>query len=377
MTYKKKVTMKDIAEKSGVSITSVSMILNHQKNVSFSAETVQKVIYAAKTLGYVSKKPLIEEVQNIPAVGASANIIAVFCPNISNAYYSTIVQSIEQETYLKNYKVFILTTYRDKKIEREMLTEMLNIHVSGIIFTMIPADLEFAEQVSQSIPMVIIGDKNAFPGIDIIETSNYQAGVLLAEHLYELGHRHITFISTTLGPDRFFSMRYHRLKGIQDTFRKLSLNEPYRIFVEEAQIAPDSERSNLSLEYDVGYQLCNQCLKKQKRDGITAFVGVNDVVCYGIMDALLKKGYEIPYDFSVCGFDNDFSSKLLPISLTSVEHYMEDKGKKAVEILHQKINTIDGVYKKNSKFIIKMEYQSKLIIRDSTAAIKRTSGQNR
>lgn len=370
MTYRKKVTMKDIAEKSGVSITSVSMILNHQKDVSFSVETIQKVIAAAKDLGYTPKKSLQEKSEYIPSVNTSTNIIAVFCPNISNAYYSTIVQSIEQEAYLKNYKVFILTTYRDKKIEKEMLSEMLNIRVSGIIFTMIPADLEFAEQAASNIPMVIIGDKNAFTEIDIIETSNYQAGVLLAEHLHELGHRQIAFISTTLGPDRFFSMRYHRLKGIQDTFRKLSLNEPYHIFVEEAQIAPNSERSNLFLEYDVGYRLCDKCLKKQKRERITAFVGVNDVVCYGIMDALLKKGYEIPYDFSVCGFDNDFPSRLLPISLTSVEHYMEDKGKKAVEILHQKINNMTALYRKDSKFIIKMEYQSKLIIRDSTAAVK-------
>ena len=44
----------------------------------------------------------------------------------------------------------------------------------------------------------------------------------------------------------------------------------------------------------------------------------------------LKKGYQIPDDFSVCGFDNDFASSLLPISLTTVEHYMEDKGKKAI-----------------------------------------------
>ena len=61
------------------------------------------------------------------------------------------------------------------------------------------------------------------------------------------------------------------------------------------------------------------------------------MVSYGIMDAILKKGYQIPDDFSVCGFDNDFASSLLPISLTTVEHYMEDKGKKAFDMIYEKI----------------------------------------
>lgn len=90
------------------------------------------------------------------------------------------------------------------------------------------------------------------------------------------------------------------------------------------------------------------------------------MVSYGIMDAILKKGYKIPADFSVCGFDNDFASSLLPISLTTVEHYMEDKGKKAFEMLYQKIQNSDMQNISDQKCIIRIEYKSKLIIRDST-----------
>ena len=87
---------------------------------------------------------------------------------------------------------------------------------------------------------------------------------------------------------------------------------------------------NIFLEHGVGYQLCNECLDDRNLANLTAFIGNNDMVSYGIMDAILKKGYQIPDDFSVCGFDNDFASSLLPISLTTVEHYMERQRKESI-----------------------------------------------
>ena len=115
------------------------------------------------------------------------------------------------------------------------------------------------------------------------------------------------------------------------------MNESYNIIVKEAKIDPELERKNIFLEHGVGYQLCNECLDDRNLANLTAFIGNNDMVSYGIMDAILKKGYQIPDDFSVCGFDNDFASSLLPISLTTVEHYMEDKGKKAFDMIYEKI----------------------------------------
>ena len=93
MSYHKKVTLKDIANDSGVSVSSVSMILNKREGVSFSNETVEKVLSSAKKLGYeISSSP---KKNATPAYNTqrSAKYIAIFCPNISNSYYSTIAQS--------------------------------------------------------------------------------------------------------------------------------------------------------------------------------------------------------------------------------------------------------------------------------------------
>ncbi len=107
------------------------------------------------------------------------------------------------------------------------------------------------------------------------------------------------------------------------------------------------------------------CLEDRGLSGITAFVGNNDMVAYGIMDAVLKKGYKIPRDFSVCSFDNDFPSGLLPVSLTTVEHYMEEKGRKAFDTIYQKIQWNETPEQK-SQYFIRIEYKPYLIVRDST-----------
>lgn len=359
--FNKKITLKDISNDSGFSISTISMILNSRADVSFSKETIDKVWKSIKKLGYKNKK------FNNLSSNEKKDIIAIFCPNISNAYYSTISQAIEKEAFSKNYKCIILTTFRDEKIEKELIKSVISMNVKGIIFTMLPSHPIFLEEISKQFPLVAIGNKNTSLDTSIIEMNNYNEGKLVAEHLFKLGHRHIAFITTTISPRMALNIRYQRLKAIQDTFKELSLNnENYSITILEERVSPEQERSNLSLEYEVGYSLTSKCLKNYKNK-ITAFIGNNDVVAYGIIDSLIKKGYKIPNDFSVCGFDNDFHSSLIPISLTTVENFIQDKGKKAFNLLYDKIQGIE----ENKNCIINIKYKPKLIIRNSTGIIKK------
>ena len=356
-----KVTLKDVAHRSGVSVSAVSMILNQRPGVSFSDETVRRVLDAVQELGYTHKS---SSALSLPQADSSKNIIAVFCPNLSNAYYSTIYQAVEQAAYLKRYRTIVITTYRDPAIETQMIRSVIEMGVKGIIFTMLPNAPEFLEQVAQNFPVVLIGDKTSSHDFTQIDTNNYAAGVLMAEHLYGLGHRQIAFLSTTLGSQISLAMREQRLRAIRDTFQKLCVGK-FRVVQKEEQIQPELERKNINLEHGVGYRLCKQCLEDRSMDGITAFIGNNDMVAYGIMDAILKQGYSIPRDYSVCGFDNVFASSLLPISLTTVEHYMEDKGKKAFEMLYEKLQGGSPANNDNP-YLVRIEYKPHLVVRSST-----------
>lgn len=371
MAKYKNATMKDIAEETGLSVSSVSMILNRRQDVSFAEDTVEKVFKTANKLGYqFSNKDTFQLTNQISNNRPNKNIIAVFCPNIFNPYYSVIAQSIEAAAYKSNYKTMVMTTFRDRKQEKELIQDVIDMKVKGIIFTMIPNNLEYVEQLAKILPIVVIGDKTSTSSIDLIETNNYAAGVLLAEHLFGLGHRHVAFITTTINHDAYLAMRYQRLQGIENTFRKNSMDEKYSVVMKEQKIAPEYERNNLALEYEVGFNLCRECLEDRNMENITAFIGNNDMVSYGIVDAILKSGYSVPKDFSVCSFDNDFPSKFVSISLTSIEHFMEGKGRKAFETIYQKIQWNESS-EKVSQYITRIEYSPKLIVRDSTRKAKR------
>lgn len=359
MAYKKKITMLDIAKDAGVSISTVSMILNNKQNVSFNDETTNKIYNSAKKLGYIFKK----KNETFIKKESPKNIIAVFCPNISNVYYSTIAQAIEQAAYSRNYKTVIFTTFRDENIEKEMVELVMEMNFKGIIFANIPSSISLLEQVSKTFPIVAIGTKSYSLNAPIIEMSYYTEGILIGEHLLELGHKNIVFITTTLDNTSSFSMRYQRLQGIKDVYQKKLRKGDYNIIVRENKVTPEQERNNIDLEFEIGYNSTIDFLKTSSLK-VSAFVGNNDMVAYGIMNAILDKGFTIPKDFSVCGFDNDFPSKLSQVSLTTVEQFIHEKGKKAFELLEESIEKRKNKIIDNS--ILTVEYKPKLLKRKST-----------
>ena len=111
----------------------------------------------------------------------------------------------------------------------------------------------------------------------------------------------------------------------------------------------------------------------RKPDRVTAFIGTNDMVAIGIMDALVKLGYRIPEDYSVCGFDNTLTSSFSGISLTTVDHCMEEKGRSAVDMIRdQRMESKDAARQGGKKNrdrtapVTRIEYQPLLVARRST-----------
>ena len=135
----------------------------------------------------------------------------------------------------------------------------------------------------------------------------------MAEHLYELGHRNIAFLTTTIGKSLSLTMRYQRLKAIQNTYKKLCMNEPYNIVVKKPKLIQNLNVKNIFLEHGVGYQLCNECLDDRNLANLTAFIGNNDMVSYGIMDAILKKAIR----FQMISVYVGLTMTLLPVCFQS------------------------------------------------------------
>ena len=109
-------------------------------------------------------------------------------------------------------------------------------------------------------------------------------------------------------------------------------------------------------------------VKETGLENITAFVGTNDFVAIGIMDAITSLGYRIPEDFSVCGFDNTLVASFSGISLTTIDHCIGEKGAYAVSMLMNQKNRMEQKDGKREKKrpIMRLEYEPQLIVRHST-----------
>lgn len=351
---KRKPTLDDIAALAGVSKTAVSMILNEKKGVTFLEETIEKVHEAAKELGYAKKTPKLQKMSIF-----NKNTILVLAPTIASPFFTTLVQSIEQEADKHDIHVIIQNTFRDKEKELKYLEQIRDSNLYGLVLTMLPHHPRLLEEINESIPVVIINERSFHADLDTVEVDNYSAGVLIAEHMIKLRHKHIAYITTALSTLNLARLR--RLEGINDTYRKLCPEGT--VTVKSKRVRPVDEIRNIDLEHDTGFELAHEILPYKE---ITGIVASTDMIAYGVMDALKENGFSIPGDYSVCGFDNLFPSKLNGISLTTVEHYILNKGQDAVEIIRSRQQK--NREKLSSTSVL---YRHKLIERNSTGPVRK------
>lgn len=346
----KKVTSRDVARMAGVSQSAVSMILNNKENISFSFETRERVFEAARALNY-----------RVPARSASRTgeeglpLIAVFTPTLFNPYYIQLLQTIECNAREKGYKVIFCNTARIREQENYYLDLCGRSRVSGIIFTFVPSFPKRVEQLALSIPVILIGEKEASMTLPSLELNNVHAATVVADHLLELGHRSFAIISS---PRNHWTLaRAQRVQGIRDRLEHSGY--ACQLFIQEADEFQENDEDEAPYEYSVGYSLTLKLMGEHPE--VTALVGTNDMIALGILAALEQLHIHVPEQVSVCGFDNIFDTRISCPKLTTVDHYLSLRAASAVEFIIAR-NSGSPVYQE----VNKIEYQPRLIIRDST-----------
>lgn len=361
MATKKRVTTQMIADYIGVSQSTVSMILSNKPHVSFSQETKDKVLQAAEELGYQKRKKISSTKES-----ALKNTIMIICPILSNSYYTMLVHSITEQAQKYGYSTFVAATMRDPAIEESYIKMFSQLNLCGIIYLYPPAMVELANELSKKIPMVSIGDKAPASRFDSVELDSKKPGYLLGEHLISLGHKHIAYVSTPINEKEIG--RIYRLEGIQKAFRKHGYPvENVELVASDFQTY--SQYSANTSEFSNGYDLTLKVLTENSN--ITAFIGNNDMTAFGIMNAISDQGYRIPRDYSVCGFDNISLSGMHQISLTTIEHASELKGHEAVDLIYRKNLSNKKNHGSKYNYIMRLEYEPELIVRNSTGKCNR------
>lgn len=313
---KKAPNMRDVASRAGVSLSTVSLVINGKSGVS--SDRRDRVIQAIKDLGY----PLGGR-QMAPS---ETKVFGLLMESLSEAsrsegFYTRIVSGIEDTAYQLGYQV-LLHVYRPDIDPLDSLRELMGRDIDGLI---IANDGDVTPQVIRKITeagvaMVLIENYQSL-AIHSLTADNITAGRVMTEYLIELGHRRIGGIG---GPPKYSSLS-DRMRGHQIALIENGLPIDHSLYPPPVSKNPRK-----------GYVQMQQLLSLPEPP--TAVFAVSDRAAFGAMDAIKDAGLRIPDDISVVGIDDvrDSGYSTPPLTTFSVPKY--DLGRTAVLILHDLIS---------------------------------------
>lgn len=341
----KKVTIKDIANKLGLSAMTVSLAL--RDNPRISRETKDRIRAAMEELGY---KP--SHVARALATGKS-NLIGVIVPNSSDHYYAEVIRAIEDQASAANYHVLLANgSYEmDRYVER--VRDMMGLHIGGIItappFTSErPALTAFWREALESDFQVVLINRELRPPIFHQVAADYTSGVrMVVEALSERGHRRVAYIS---GQPAMLPIR-QRLAAFKRCARKQGFDQGEELF----------EVSDLT--FAGGYEAARKLWANAGRKP-TAIVAFSDVVAVGALRFLDQSGITVPGDVSVVSFDGTAVGEYTHTSLSTVITPMYEIGKQAFDLL---TGAMAGQYSEARNLILPVELKLRESVGDAPA----------
>jgi len=326
-------TIKDVAKLAGVHPSTVSRVINNDSRIS--EKTKEKVLLIINKLGYTP---------NAIARGLKTKrtyTLGMLIPDITNPFFAEIARGVEDAASKNNFNVILCNTDDKLKKERTYLQILRGKRVDGFILgTAHIKDKSILELEKKKFPYILVSRNIEGLEKNCIIVDDIEGGKIATEYLIKLGHRQIAHIT---GPLQTRSA-LNRLKGYQLALKKYEIE--YR----------DELVGEGDFKIKGGYQIMKRFLKLSEPPA--AIFAANDLLALGAMQAIQKKNFHIPEDFSVVGFnDIELASFVYP-ALTTVRQPMLEMGAIAVKMLLKIIE--EGEFNQR-KIVLK----PKLIIRDS------------
>lgn len=319
-------TLKDVARETGLTVTTVSRVLNNRGYIS--EETREKVYAAMKKLNYrpnevarsLSKK--------------STNTIGVIVPHIRHPYFSELISNLENEASKRGYKMILCNSQEKENKEREYLEMCTSNRVAGIVLC--SAGVAVEEFQGSNIPLITI-ERYMENGTASVECDNKQGGKLAAEHLIACGCKNLLHISgvyeTAMPAD-------DRALGFIEVCEKAGVshwevatntyqynNLEYHDFLEE--VLKENYYVDNTAEND---ENCG----KSRIDGIFAS---SDLIAAQVLQVCSKLGIRVPEDIKLVGFDDVNISSLTTPRITTIHQPIKEIAELTLELL---INAQDG-----------------------------------
>jgi LacI family transcriptional regulator len=301
-------TLKDIAQKTGYSVNTVSRALRDKDDVA--PDTRQKIKRIAAQIGYVGN------MQAAALRRGYTNTIAVILGDVSNPHFAIMMKEIETRAREYGYSSFLLNSNEDDDLELEAIQLAVSKNVDGIILCPAQKSARNVEYLkSIGIPFVLIGRRFQHIRTDYVICNDELGGYQATRYLLEQGHRRILMLN---GPGYISSAR-ERLEGYLRAYR-------------EAGVPADSSLiCEIPIVTDPAYRPLEKLNLEQK--SFTAVFAFSDILGWEIWKYLLQHGKSVPADCSVVGFDHIQSRIDLPFSLTSIRSFKRRMSNAAVDLL--------------------------------------------
>jgi len=334
----KNLTLKDLAQKLGLSTSTVSRAL--QNNPAISDDTRLRVNKLAKKIGYYPDA-LAKSLKN-----KKSYTIGVIVPEISHFFFSSVIDGIEDVTYKDGYTIMVTKSNEDFEREVLNLESLISNRVAGVIASIsqnTKTGKHFYNIINRGIPLVLFD--RVLDDLDVhkIVGDDFEKVYEMVNHLIDSGYQNIAYLA---GPSHL-NITMNRVDG----YKKALIDNNIELM--------DGLIMNVNLNENDGFEGAKTLIREFPK--IDAICCVNDPVALGVYKYLNKVGIKIPDKVGVTGFSNNPSSEIINPTMTTVDQQGYQMGKKAAEILLQKINneSIDSLDKTH---IIEGE----LIIRDSS-----------
>lgn len=333
----KHVTIKDIARSLCISVSTVSRALTDDKNIR--KETRDMVVEEAKRLGY-KRNPVAMNLKM-----GRTNTIGVIVPEMHTPYASQVIGGIQEILYKKNQKVMIAESDENPDRELENLKMMVQFMVDGLIVSLCSyrKNIEMYQQLEEAGMAVVFYDRIPY-GMDVSQVlvEDNVDSYFMVEHLIRLGRKRIAYIQ---GPDDIYNA-YQRGLGYREAMEKFRLFDP-SLIVKTGMTFKDGADAIDRLIYN-----------KVDFDSVFAFT---DTLAIGAQNRLRALGKRVPEDIFVASFSGTELSTIVSPRITTMEPPLEEMGRKAAELVMEKINN--------------PETENKMIVLKTTMRCRESTGE--
>jgi len=328
--------IREVAKQAGVSVATVSRVLNHPESVS--PATMELVLATMEKMQYTPNGFARSLALN------RSSTIALLIPNILNPLYPQIAKGVEDVAHRKGYNILLCNTEENEEKERDYLDMLIEKRVGGFILAGSQLKNKDLQKIkNQNIPFVMVGRNREDIDANMVFTDYYMGAYQVTQHLIDVGYSKIAHITGSLNQVENLEKRRGYEKALQEA--GISLQSEYVV-----------EGNN---EIESGYLGAKKLLKS--REVPQAIFAANDLMAIGAIDAIKSSGLNVPKDVAIVGFDDITMAALIEPKLTTISQPVYKMGLIAARLLFESIEN----EKQEDGFQQKIFLQPKLMVRKS------------